>query len=241
MDNEQYQSKFFLTGFLLASAILIYVTMIFVMIFLASLINSVLISFIVVIAVGIFNFYALYKFERETKFSKLAWYYVLVITSLGLLTSAIGYLSILGILIANLYFGSGLAIIISIILGYIVLMEVFSLLALFAVSFELREVHYRKFPTVYVLTVVTLLVVAYVFKDYTYSSGLTTSLTIGSSLIASYYVLDGIRKGPIKMDVESLEERYRFVIAALIHIALSPVHLPLSIKSSIQERNIKQN
>lgn len=242
MNNDQAQSKYFLTGFLLASALLIYATMTFVMIFIASLINSVLVAFLLVVIVGILAFYILHKFEQEQKFSSMAWYYVLLICLLGLLVSAISYLSLIAILITS-YYVTGtytiLAYLIIAILSYVVIAEVSTGLTMLAVSFELREVHIRKFPVVYLLTVVTLIVISYVFKVISLATPFISIITICSILMASFYVLYGIRKGPVAMEIETLEDRYKFVIKCLIHIALSPVHIPICIKCRIQELILK--
>lgn len=242
MKEQEYQSKFFLTGFLLASALIIYITMVFVMLLLAMIIssvNSIMFSFIVEILICLAYFYSLHRFERKQSYSKMVLWYVLTICLLGLLISSICYLSVVVMAVLSMYAIPVVAIPLTAILGYIVVTEIYSVVALLASSFELREIEQRKFPTIYLLTVVTLFVISYVFKDIAYYSVTTTVTTIIGILLSTFYMLYGIKYGPVQMEIESVEDRYKFVIKALIHASLAPIHIPVCIKNRIIEMKLK--
>lgn len=236
MKEQEYQSKFFLTGFLLASGLIIYITMVFVMLFLAMIVtslNSYLVSFVVVILIALGYFYSLHRFEQNQSYSRMVLWYVLTICMLGLLISSICYVSVLAIAIVNMFAGAVIAIPVTIILGYIIVVEIYSVAALLAASFELREIEHRKFSVVYILTAVTMLIVAYVFRDLTFYSIGSGIITVIAILITAFYILFGIKNGPVKMEIESVEDRYKFVVKALIHCALAPIHIPICMKNRL--------
>lgn len=239
MKEQEYQSKFFLTGFLLASGLIIYITMVFVTLFLAMIVSylgSYLISFVVVILIAIGYFYSLHRFELKQSYSRMVFWYVLTICMLGLLISSICLLAVIAIITVNTLMIPSVAVVITILLNYVVILEIYSTVALLAASFELREIEHQKFGIIYVLTVVTMFIVAYVFRDITFYSPTSMLVTSIAIFATAFYTLSAIKSGPLKMEIENVEERYRFVVKALTNCALAPIQLPIHLKNTLLKR-----
>lgn len=236
MEKNEYQSKFFLTGFLLASGIIMYLTMIFVVLFIGMNITSLLgaiIGILAILVTAVGYFYVLHRFEQQQTYSQMAMWYALTICLLGLLVSSFSYLGALAIIIVNSYGPPVLAIIATSVIGYVIVTEIFAIASLLAASFELRELVYRRFNVVYLITVVTLLLVSYVFKTITYGSITAAIVTVVSCFGCTYYILNRQKQNISDYDIENVENRYRFVVKALINCALVPVQMPIDIKNKI--------
>lgn len=236
LEKNEYQSKFFLTGFLLASAIIIYLTMIFLTVLIAMQITSWIGTVIAILGIGataIGYFYVLHRFEREQTYSKMAIWYVLTIALLGLVISSICYLGIVGISNLSSLQPSIITVVSMIIIGYFVITEIVAILALLSSSIELRELKYRNFYLVYAITVATLLLLSYVFKTVAYATMLTAGLTVISIFLCTYYILTNLKRNLDKYNIDNIENRYRFVIKVLIDCVLIPVQMPIDLKNRI--------
>lgn len=236
--ETQYIKKYFLTGFMLISSIIIYATMIFVMLFISALITAygtVFTSAVVMAAIILSYFYVHYKFEQEQNITKLALYYALSICLLGILIPAAIYLVIIGgyliAYIGNTYV-SNLA---WAIVFYFIYSELFSMLALFSIGFELKELESKSFKFNYILTSITVAVIYLVLNGFAIESFINIIVMCLFILGSTYYVLNGVvNRNPFTF--ETIEERYRFVINSLTHAAIAPINIPFCMVCNLKQK-----
>lgn len=240
MEKNEYQSKFFLTGFLLASGVILYLTMTFVAFFLvqviSSLSGSVAIGIVSFILTGIGYFYCLHRFEQKQTYSKMAIWYVLTICLLGLIISTLCFMSVYSIFLVSIYRLNYLIPFVYLGAGYFVVTEVFSIGCLLAASLELREIKYRRFIVVYIISVITMLLVGFIFKTTVYSSIGASIITVISSFVCAYYILNRQKQNIEKFELDSIESRYRFVIQGIVDCALAPIQIPIDLKNKLTKK-----
>lgn len=236
--EEQYVKKYFLTGFMLISSIIIYSTMIFVMFFIAALLTAygnILISFLTMTAILIGYFFSRHKFDHEQNITKLALYYALSICLLGLLIPGSIYLVVIGgYLVA--YGGNVLTSNLAhIVIGYFIYTELFSILGLFTVGFELRELENRSFKFNLVLTTLTVAVIYLVLNGFQIISVGHGLEMLALILLSTFYVLNGVTN-KIGLEFETIEDRYRFVVNSLGHAAIAPINIPFCMACKLKSK-----
>lgn len=237
MNTEQFKAKYFLTGFMLISALVILVTMLFVTIFGISIVSSfgnVIISFISVLAVVGSYFYAIHKFDYAQKFSHLAFFYVLSICLLGLLMWTVTYLVIVAGLLIPFLDIAILTIVVEIMVLYFTMSELFAVLAVFSLAFSLRELEKDNFKFNYALGVLVSIIIIFVINGFEFNSISAFLVTSLFSIISTFYIYFGVKYGPIGMDYESIESRYAFIIKVVTHAVMAPIQMPLCMYKQIK-------
>lgn len=239
MNTEQFKAKYFLTGFMLISALVIIITMLFVTIFAISIVSavgSVALSFLSALGIVVSYFFALHKFDNAQKFSRLAFYYVLSICLLGLLMWSITYLVIIAGLLVPFLNSTILSTVMTFIVVYFTMSELFALLAVFSLAFSLKELEKNKFRFNYGLGVLVSIIIIFVINGFKFDSISSVLITILFSLVSTFYVFFGVKYGPVGMEYDNVETRYNFVIKLLTHAVMAPIQIPSCMYKQIRNK-----
>lgn len=231
MENKQteYSSKYFLTGLLLGSGILLLIAMVFSFLFIINVTHAIanpIILFGLVIVTLLLYLFFLHKTERVKNFKWLAFYFVLTIATLGLLSFELIYV-LIQVSILLIFTGNLLLIFIGYIFTlYFIGSFVFSIIALFITCFELFDIDNRNFKMMYAINFIFIVVILFMLNGFTITNILAAIYIVIMVAISAFYVLWGYKYGPVKMNIETIEDRYIFVIKAIVYASIIPIQLP---------------
>lgn len=231
MENKQteYSSKYFLTGLLLGSGILLLVAMVFSFLFIVNVTHAIanpIILFGLIMVTLLLYIFFLHKTEKVKSFKALAFFFVLTIAALGLLSFELIYVFI-QISILLIFTGNLVLILIGYVLAlYFIGTFVFSLIALFVTCFELSDIDNRDFKLMYMINFVFIAILVFMLGGFVISNILVSMYIIIIVAISTFYILWGMKYGPLNLKIDTIEQRYKFVINAIVYAAIVPMQLP---------------
>lgn len=234
LKEQEYQSKYFLAGFMTITGLIMFGSALFVMLYLtlvASIVDNLLVTLLIIGLIIGGYMHGRFKFERATKLSVRMFHYAQTIICLGIIVWS---LCLVIVSVLSNFATSSLAGVVSLIVGnYIILSIVFSLLALFAIGFELREVDKRKYSLIYGLTVITVVVITSFVTGLENIGSRITLIEIVFSLLCTDYMLRAIINEPVGLEIEQVDDRYTFVVKALTYAVIAPIQIPINILNKL--------
>lgn len=226
MDNQNVLNKFSLTGFMILTSILLVLFST-----LPALMLSTIFSVYWIIGMLLFAVLgaAVYFLGKKLKSNQTKFIGIVYVAQL-IVISTLGFGVIL-ILFVGLQASTHLSLIL---LTYIVMSIIGSILALFGLSFELRDLASNKSKLVYIINLVSSLIIylaliKFLLFDYIRLTPLSIIVGIVSCVLCCFYMQLKVKKFMRKYDYDKIEERYRLIISITSSYLLAPILLPATI------------
>lgn len=226
MNNQNVLNKFSLTGFMLLTSILL--------VLFSSLPAIMLINILIMYwFIGILLFAALtvaiYLFNNKLKSNQTKYIgtiYVMQLIAISMLGFGVIYTLFIGL--------QGRTSLGLILLTYIVMTIFGSILALFGISFELRDLNSGKNKLVYIVNLISsfliyLLLTKFLLFDYISLTPLSIVVGIISCMLCCFYMQLKVKNLMKEYDYDKIEDRYKLIISITCSYLLAPILLPATI------------